>query len=821
MKPSFCIKVLPLLLLAIILFSAETLFGQSHTLSGKITDERNRQPLAFVNVVINDGQQGVISDIDGRYSITANEPITKVKFSSIGYEPKDINLQAGQNKCNVALTPKTFELGEVTVEAGENPAHRIIDSLMAHRKANNPNSLESYSYHIYDKMVITVDSSSFGQAVANDTAMQMADLHYFDSIMKKSDLMVMETASEVMFMAPDRKLQHVLGTKIAGMKEPTFMYMVSSMQSVSFYDETVSITGTDYVNPISRGSKTRYFFTLESVNPIGQGDSLYVISFHPMRGSSFNGLRGTMTVNSDGWALQSVKASPDVQDGLFKADIQQLYQKVEGQWFPKQLNLNLIFPSMVVSMDDASFPMAAIGKSYLNDIEINPDISKRQFSDIEVKVDPDAAFRDETFWDAHRIDSLTERVKATYILVDSLTQGTDIFDRVLGMTEKLMTESALPFGYFNLDLDHIINISSTRGVYLGLGGNTNDRLSRWFSINGSFGYWTRIKSWDYGGGMKLKLNRQRQMELAFQYSHRSEPMGEFGGMLELDNGSVFSTDNYKYTFYENIRTRRDRFDLSYSTRFAHHFKAYLSLSRSHKHYTKQFYLNPSDVQTEGRFTVAELKLRFAYKEKFLSTPQGIRSLGTLYPIVWVSYQHAFPNVLGGEYEYDRFKFEASKNFYTPYLGVAKVLLQAGYATETCPVMETFNILGTYERVGIYSPGSFSTMRLDEFFCDRFVALYLSHNFSGMLWKTNSPVFKPELSIVTNIGWGDMRRAEAYPDKNFKTMEKGYFESGIVINGLLANPMAKLGLGVFYRYGPYSLPNVWDNFAWKYSASIGF
>lgn len=821
MKPSFCIKVLPLLLLAIILFSAETLFGQSHTLSGKITDERNRQPLAFVNVVINDGQQGVISDIDGRYSITANEPITKVKFSSIGYEPKDINLQAGQNKCNVALTPKTFELGEVTVEAGENPAHRIIDSLMAHRKANNPNSLESYSYHIYDKMVITVDSSSFGQAVANDTAMQMADLHYFDSIMKKSDLMVMETASEVMFMAPDRKLQHVLGTKIAGMKEPTFMYMVSSMQSVSFYDETVSITGTDYVNPISRGSKTRYFFTLESVHPIGQGDSLYVISFHPMRGSSFNGLRGTMTVNSDGWALQSVKASPDVQDGLFKADIQQLYQKVEGQWFPKQLNLNLIFPSMVVSMDDASFPMAAIGKSYLNDIEINPDISKRQFSDIEVKVDPDAAFRDETFWDAHRIDSLTERVKATYILVDSLTQGTDIFDRVLGLTDKLMTESALPIGWFNLDIDHIINISSTRGVYLGLGGSTNDRLSRWFSINGSFGYWTRIKSWDYGGGMKLKLNRQRQMELAFQYSHRSEPMGEFGGMLELDNGSVFSTDNYKYTFYENIRTRRDRFDLSYSTRFAHHFKAYLNLSRSHKHYTEQFYLNPSDVQTEGRFTVAELKLRFAYKEKFLSTPQGIRSLGTLYPIVWVSYQHAFPNVLGGEYEYDRFKFEASKNFYTPYLGVAKVLLQAGYATETCPVMETFNILGTYERVGIYSPGSFSTMRLDEYFCDRFVALYLSHNFSGMLWKTNSPVFKPELSIVTNIGWGDMRRAEAYPDKNFKTMEKGYFESGIVINGLLANPMAKLGLGVFYRYGPYSLPNVWDNFAWKYSASIGF
>ena len=821
MKPSARLRILPSLFLLLFFLFSEALFAQSHSLSGKITDERNHQPLAFVNVVVNEGLRGVISDIDGKYEISSDEPILKVKFSSIGYEPKEILLQTNQKKCNVALKPMTFELGEVTVEAGENPAHRIIDSLMAHRKANNPNSLDSYRYNIYDKMVFTVDSSSFGQAIANDTAHENTSLQLFDSIMKKSDLMVMETASEVLFKSPDRKLQHVLGTKVAGMKEPTFIYLVNSMQSVSFYDETVNITGTEYVNPISRGSKRHYFFTLEAVQPIGQGDSLYVISFHPMRGSTFNGLRGTMTVNSDGWALQSVKASPNESGGLFIADIQQLYQKVDGQWFPKQFNTNLKFPSMVVSMDGGTFPMVAIGKSYLSDIEINPELSKRQFSDIEIKVDPNAAYRDETFWNQHRIDSLTERVRATYFLVDSLTEGNNIFDRVLGFTDKLMYESAITAGPFDLDLNRIINFSGTRGFYFGLGAITNDRLSRWFSLRGSFGYWTRIKSLDYNGGLKLKLNRQRQMELDFQYSHRSEPMGEFGGLLEMENNSILSTSNYKYTFYENIRTRRDRFDLTFSSRFARYFKAYLNLSNSHKYYNAQFYHVPSDSLTEGRFTVAELKLRFAYNEKFIGTPNGIRSLGTLYPIVWISYQHAFPNLLGGEFEYDRFKFEASKYFYTHYLGVAKVVLQAGYATESCPVMETFNILGTYERLGIYSPGSFSTMRLDEFFCDRFVALYLSHNFNGMLWKTNSQWFKPELSIITNIGWGDMKRAEAFPDKNFKTMEKGYFESGFVIDGLLATPFTKIGAGVFYRYGPYSLPNVWDNFAWKWSAIISF
>ena len=822
MKPAFSIKVTSFLFLIFLAFFSKTLLAQSYTLNGKITDERNRQPLAFVNVVVNGGLTGSMSDIDGRYEITANEPIRYVKFSSIGYESREITLQPDQKKCNIALKPIVFELNEVIIDAGENPAHRIIDSLMTHRKANNPNSLDSYSYHIYDKMVITIDSSSFGQALA-ETNLEKTDLHYFDSILKRSDLMVMETASEVLFKSPDRKLQNVLGTKVAGMKEPTFIYLVNSMQSVSFYDETVNITGTDYVNPISRGSKQHYFFTLETVEPFGQGDSLYVISFHPMRGSTFNGLRGTMTVNSDGWALQSVKVEPNEQGGIYTVNIQQLYQKVEGQWFPKQLNTNLKFPSMVVDMDGTDFPMVAIGKSYLSDIEINPNLSKRRFSDIEIKVDRDAAFRDDAFWTAHRIDSLNERVLATYILVDSLTKGNNLIDRSLSLTQKLLEESAIPIGPINLDVGNIINVSGQRGWYFGLGASTNNRFSRVFSLYGFGGYWTRLHDFDYGGGIRLKLNPQRQMELSLDFSQKSQPIGEFNGFQ--DNYSILNENDYKYTLYENVHARQNTAKLTFSSRFASHFKAYLSLSSFHNRYNQQFFHVHSDSLTVAQFTNAEVKIRFAYKEKFLSTPQGIRSLGTTYPEVWLSYQHSFPDILGSQYDFERIKFQISKNFYTAYWGVAKVMMQAGYASETCPVMETFDILGTYDPIGLYAPASFNAMRLDEFFCDRFVALYLSHNFSGMLWKTYSQWFKPELVLLTNIGWGDMKRAEAFPDKNFHTMEKGYFESGFVVKGLLSLPLVKVGAGVFYRYGNYAWPNypeftsVWNNFAWKWSATF--
>ena len=45
------------------------------------------------------------------------------------------------------------------------------------------------------------------------------------------------------------------------------------------------------------------------------------------------------------------------------------------------------------------------------------------------------------------------------------------------------------------------------------------------------------------------------------------------------------------------------------------------------------------------------------------------------------------------------------------------------------------------------------------------------------------------------------------------------EAQNVVNGLLSTPIAKIGAGVFYRYGHYAFPKTWDNFALKISATI--
>ena len=476
-----------------------------------------------------------------------------------------------------------------------------------------------------------------------------------------------------------------------------------------------------------------------------------------------------------------------------------------------------------MGLDGNSFPLVAIGKSYLTDIQINPEIDKREFSEVQISVDKDAAYQDERFWALQRIDSLNARTQATYVFMDSITEGNDIFDRALGFTNELIQDGTLPLGKVSLDLARITRLSQMKGWYFGLGLCTNDRFSRVVKLNAYGGYWTRMKGWDYGGSAIFSLNRQRQMKIRLNLYNRSEAIGEFHGMQE--EYDLLGQSDYRFTFYENISVRQRALELSYETRFARYFKAFITFGNYYNSYWEQFCLKEEDVKENAVFTTGEVKLRFAYNEKFISDPQGLRSLGTDAPIVWFSYKHCFKNLIGCTDEFDRFKLQIEKNFYSRSLGITQIMLQAGYATETCPIMETFTPIGPNARFGLYSPGSFGTMYENEFFCDRFAALYLSHNFSGMLWRPNTKFFKPELTIATNLAWGDMRRNNNQPIPNFiigepaQTMDKGFFESGFVVNGLLSTPLAKIGAGVFYRYGAYAFPDTWDNFAWKICATL--
>lgn len=807
-----------LLLVTAFLLLPFSLSAQNHayTIMGRVTNADNKQALAFVNIITEDGKTGTTSDIDGKYSIGIDKATETLIFSCVGFEKKTVTVEAGQKKLNVALQPTQYSLDEVVINPGENPAHRLIDSLVAHRKDNYIENLDSYSYTLYDKMVFTVDSSGHHtDSLRADTATTRSKMF---GILKKNDLMITETVSEQKFLAPDRHSQKVIGNKVSGMKEPMFIYLVSEIQSISFYDEDITIVGTKYLNPISKKSYKKYLFRIESAELSPTGDSVFVVSFRRRDDTNFDGLKGLMTINSDGWAVQNVKASPDSkEEGFFTANIQQLYEKVDGQWFPKQLNTNILFPSFAVDLDGELFPLAAIGKSYITEIKVNPELDRREFSEIEVDVDKKAAKQDEAFWDSYRNDSLTQRVKDTYQFMDSISENVINLDRTFKTLSIIANDGAYPLGPINIELLRIINYSKRNGWYFGLGLSTNDRMLKWMKLSGFFGYYLKAKFFQYSGTIDFTLSQKKQTHLSFTFHNRQVATSSFDRFSE----SEFALDPmyYRYEFFEPYPAFEMAGRVNVSSRLFGGLKGFASFTYGERSYfynldsTAYNIIGDTSSFLKHRHAEIELKLRFAYKEKFASTPYGLQSLGTQWPIIWVGYTHSFANVWGSHYSFDRIMFQAHKYFRTKRVGVSFVMLQAGMTFGDIPIGEMLVPLGTHLVFGLYSPGSFSTMRGNEFFCDRYVGLFWAHNFGSTLWHIKSSWFRPEPVIATNIGWGCVK------DENktgLPTIDKGYFESGLMINGLVTVSMMKLGFGAFYRYGPYSFDKTWDNFSLKWN-----
>ena len=65
----------------------------------------------------------------------------------------------------------------------------------------------------------------------------------------------------------------------------------------------------------------------------------------------------------------------------------------------------------------------------------------------------------------------------------------------------------------------------------------------------------------------------------------------------------------------------------------------------------------------------------------------------------------------------------------------------------------------------------------------------------------------------------MKNQSAHTNIDFKTLEKGLFESGIQLNNLLES--FGLGVGAFYRYGAYQKEDWEDNIAVKITSVFNF
>ena len=172
----------------------------------------------------------------------------------------------------------------------------------------------------------------------------------------------------------------------------------------------------------------------------------------------------------------------------------------------------------------------------------------------------------------------------------------------------------------------------------------------------------------------------------------------------------------------------------------------------------------------------------------------------------------------GEYAYNRFDARIDKTF--NFLNAGKLSLSAigGACKENVPLSLLYNAEGTYEKFTIVAPGSFQTMRVNEFMHSRYAAFHLRHTFRAFSFSKGK--FKPQLVVAHSMLWGDFKNASSHSITSSQA-NKAYMESGIQVDKLIVSGPSGIGIGVYYRYGAQALENSKNNIAIKLTTSFSF
>lgn len=838
MIPRWSILLTVLLLNPVITFSQEL-----YEVSGRVSDSKSKIPLAFVNIVINNSNTGGTSDIDGKFRIRSGKPVRTLRLSYVGYEPVTITVGNRTSNLLILMTAKEIDLREVEILPGINPAHRIIRNVIENRDNNDPEKVSTFSYTAYDKTVFTLDidttvkndftalvdtsgtAPSFGVGVeftvredsaGIDTVRRDSTSRMLEDLVGKQYLFLMENVIKRKFMAPDKNYNQVIATKMSGFKDPIFVFLTTQIQSFSFYKPIITIFQNEYVNPIGAGGLSKYFFKIEDTTFSGK-DTVFTISFRPMKGTNFDGLKGVMAVNTHGWAIQNVSAEPHTSAGGFIIRIHQMYEFIDSiRWFPVQLNTDVGFNNLRIG----KYKAVGRGRSYIRDIVLNPELVRREFTHLDVEVDPMATSRNEPFWTQYRTDSLTIKDRRTYQVIDSIGKENN-FDKLAKTAQTLLT-GKIPWGSIDLDINRFLNYNTYEGMVLGAGLHTNDKLSRWFKIGGFYQFACAIVTSKYGGDVRFLINRRHDITLSGSYYF---DLTESGGVHFPGDYESILSGNFRQLLLKKM-DRTENFNLSAGFRALKYVMFNIGLIHEGKQTTTYDLATPEGnaviLQDQFRFTYLTAGFKWAYGEKFIQTVNNKISLGTKYPVVWFQYTRGIKGFLDGEFDYNRFDLKIRKTFNIKFLGKLTWQLNGGYVDQPIPACNLYYAPGSYRLITLYAPNSFATMRNNEFLSNKYLSLYLYHDFGYLLFRGKS-WFHPEFAISQNIGFGwlDHKERYAYNTIDPKEMKLGYYESGLLINNLVNLQLYKIGIGAFYRWGPYSFNYAGDNFAFKIAMFFPF
>ncbi|HEX8545824.1 MAG TPA: hypothetical protein VF691_02620, partial [Cytophagaceae bacterium] len=376
----------------------------------------------------------------------------------------------------------------------------------------------------------------------------------------------------------------------------------------------------------------------------------------------------------------------------------------------------------------------------------------------------------------------------------------------------------VPIGMLDVDLNRILTFNEVERARVGFGVHTNKKFSKRLRLGLFAGYGIEDERIKYGVDLNYILP-----DVFF-----GEYRGYFSHDLKESGSPFFMFDRYQYSTETLRRFRLKVLDMVTETGHGIYFHplnnldvgAEVNLSVHQPTYSYQY---NSDKSSSFQFTELRQGLRYAIREKYYKIEDRKFSLGTSYPIFYLQLSQSLGG-FAGKYPYQKIDLKIEENIKILRIGLSKIQFIAGVTSGSTPYMKLYNEKGSRKGTYFLIHNSFETMGYNEFLSDRYYSVFYTHSFGRIYYGHRN--IQPSISMMHNAGVGWLSAPEKHTVMSFpfKTMEKGYYESGAMVENILVLGLGGLktgfGIGFFYRYGPYSSLKGSENLVLKFALNFG-
>jgi hypothetical protein len=213
--------------------------------------------------------------------------------------------------------------------------------------------------------------------------------------------------------------------------------------------------------------------------------------------------------------------------------------------------------------------------------------------------------------------------------------------------------------------------------------------------------------------------------------------------------------------------------------------------------------------------LVQASISYAPTDTYMEGPFGRKPITRTYPIFTGQYTQGIDGFLDGTLAFKRLDLKIRHDIKTKELGITSLEIGAGKVWGDVPYSYLYNgrsNLPTNTEWNLYVADQFAfeTMRNNEFLNDQYIQIFFRQNLQSRLLKIGT--WAPDIEVVGRALWGTLNYPERHRGIAVSDAKNGFYETGLELNKILQS----FGVGAYYRFGAYQLPEAMDNWSIKLS-----